>query len=232
MNEMLVVARKEVIQCLRNRQMLLSAGFMAVIFGGMTVPAMVQRQGGAAAGQATGFFIFMLIGIFMGYLFANQAFMREKQDGSIETLLCAPLSLRQIWFGKVLGVTALAYGIVLIVSAVMLPATSLISGNPAIVSGPLVAFILVVVPVVVAATVGLLGFVQLLLGLRENQIINIGVILSVVILLGLAQELAGTGFELSWTLVGVVLIIALVLLSGVSLLHRFLDRERIVLTLP
>jgi ABC-2 type transport system permease protein len=236
MNSIFIVARKEALQILHNRQTLLSAVLIAVIFGGVTIPAMLASGPGPSvpgiAGQTLGVYVVLLVGVFLGYLFAGQAFLREKQEGTIETLLCSPLSLRQIWLGKVLGVTAPAYGITIAVATMIIAGTGILSGAPVVPDAPVLGYILLVVPVVIAAAVGLLGFVQLLLGMRENQIINMVVIFGLVFSIGIAQELAGPSFSVTWTVVGVLFAGSIALLLGTSFLSRFLDRERIVLTLP
>ncbi len=235
MNPILIVARKEALQILHNRQTLLSAFLIAIVFGGITIPAMLARPGPAVpgiAGQTLGVYVVLLVGVFLGYLFAGQAFLREKQEGTIETLLCSPLSLRQIWLGKVLGVTAVAFGITIAVASMIIVATGIISGVPTAPDASVLGYIVLVVPVVIAAAVGLLGFVQLLLGMRENQIINMIVIFGLVFSIGIAQEIAGPFFTITWTVVGVLFAGSLALLLVTWFLSRFLDRERIVLTLP
>ncbi len=234
MNPLFIVARKEALQVLHNRQTLVSAIIIAVVFSMVTLPAVIggAAVAGGPAGQSLGVYVTMLIGIFLGYLFAGSAFLREKQEGTIETLLCSPLTLREIWLGKVLGVAVVAYAIDLAATLVIAGVASAASGSVTLPPLPVVVYILTVVPLAIAAAVGLLGFTQLLLGMRENMIINIVVIFFLVFLISIAQGIAGPGFEVTWTLVGLLLLFTAGLLWATSLLHRFLDRERIVLTLP
>lgn len=234
MNPIFIVARKEALQIIHNRQTLISAVVIAIVFSMVTLPAMIGRasEGAGPTGTSLGVYVTMLIGVFLGYLFAGQAFLREKQEGTIETLLCSPLSLRQIWLGKVVGVTSVAYAIDLVASVLIGSVASAVSGIEAFPSLPVIAYVLTVVPVVTAAAVGLLGFVQLLLGMRENQIINVVVIFLLIFLLSIAQGIAGPAFTVTWQIVGLLFALSVGLLWVISLLHRFLDREKIVLTLP
>jgi len=231
---LLVVAEKETYQILRTPSLILSALVFAVVFGGMSVPA--AGVSGAEQIDTLLFTMVLMLGVFSGYLFSGQTFLREKQDGSIETLLCSPLTLKELWAGKVLGVVVPAYLIALLSAGLMIGASLLIplaGGNPGrLWSAELLAHLLVVVPCSIAAVVGLLGLSQLLLGMRENRVIGIGVVLLMVTLLSTARSLASAAGEITWLTEGVVLIVALLMLLFTTVLTRFLSRERIVMTLP
>lgn len=231
---LLVVAEKEIYQILHTRSLLLSALIFGVIFGVMSVPAM-----GAAGSERIDTLLFtvvLMLGVFSGYLFSGQTFLREKQDGSIETLLCSPLTLRELWAGKVLGVVVPAYLIALVSAGLMIGAALLVpltGGNSGrLWSAELLVHLLVVVPCTIAAVVGLLGLSQLLLGMRENRVIGIGVVLLMVTLLSVARSLASAAGEITWLTEGIVFLAVLLLLLVTTVLTRFLSRERIVMTLP
>ena len=231
---LLVVAEKEIYQILHTRSLLLSALIFGVIFGVMSVPAM-----GAAGSERIDTLLFtvvLMLGVFSGYLFSGQTFLREKQGGSIETLLCSPLTLRELWAGKVLGVVVPAYLIALVSAGLMIGAALLVpltGGNSGrLWSAELLVHLLVVVPCTIAAVVGLLGLSQLLLGMRENRVIGIGVVLLMVTLLSVARSLASAAGEITWLTEGIVFLAVLLLLLVTTVLTRFLSRERIVMTLP
>lgn len=231
MNGVLTVARKETGQILRSRQVLVSAVLVTFVFSATAVPA-VLATGGYAAIDRIGFMFLVVIGIFIGYIFSAQAFLREKTEGTIETLLCSPLSLREIWLGKVAGVTLPAYVLTLGGAAVLVAGSSILTGAPVLPSGPLVLHLLVVVPAFIAVAVGMLGLVQLLLGMRENQIINMAVIFLVIFFFSASAGLLGSDFQVTWTVEAGLLGVALVLLLVLRGATRFLDRERIVTTIP
>jgi ABC-2 type transport system permease protein len=230
---LLVVAEKETYQILHTRSLLLSALIFALIFGGMSVPA--AGASGAERIDTLLFTVVLMLGVFSGYLFSGQTFLREKQDGSIETLLCSPLTLRELWAGKVLGVVVPAYLIALVSAGLMIGASLLFplgGGSPdRLWSAELLVHLLVVVPCTIAAVVGLLGLSQLLLGMRENRVIGIGVVLLMVTLLSIARSLASAAGEITWMTEGIVFLVVLVLLLITTVLTRFLSRERIVMTL-
>jgi ABC-2 type transport system permease protein len=103
---------------------------------------------------------------------------------------------------------------------------------PLLPSGPIILHLFTVVPAFIACGVGILGFVQLLLGMRENQIINVVIIFGLIFLISFSRELLGPGFSITWAGEGVALCIAIVLLLAVNAMTRFLDKERIVRTIP
>lgn len=231
---LLVVAEKETYQILHTRSLLFSALVFAVVFGGMSVPG--AGTSGVDRFETLLFTVVLMLGLFSGYLFSGQAFLREKQDGSIETLLSSPLTIQELWAGKVLGVTVPAYLIALVSAGLMIGASLLVplagDGPGQFWSGELLVHLLVVVPCSIAAVVGLLGLSQLLLGMRENRVIGIVMVLLMVSLLSTARSLASVAGEITWMTEGAMLLAVLSMLLITVVLTRFLSRERIVMTLP
>jgi len=108
-----IIARKEIREILTNKGLAFSGIFFATWFSimaglGITEQNITQHT------QLNNSLFYMgaLIGLFVGYIYSGQTYLREKQTGIVETLLCSPVSLRSIWIGKALGValpsTALA----------------------------------------------------------------------------------------------------------------------------
>ena len=234
MTGVFVIARKEIRQLTHNTQLMVSAFIMAFIFGAVSGPALIA-SGGAGAGMGIDTLVFtygLMIGLLIGYILSGQTFLREKQEGTIETLLAGPLPIKEIWLGKVIGVLIPAYILTLASTVLMIIIAGSIQGEVLLPSGPIILHIITVVPAFIACGVGVLGFIQLLLGMRENQIINIGVIFGLIFLISFSRELLGPGFAVSWTGEGVTLVITVALLLAVNAMTRFLDKERIVRTLP
>jgi ABC-2 type transport system permease protein len=234
MNGVLVIARKEIRQLTHNTQLMVSAFVMAFVFGAVSGPALMATGGtGEVIGIDTLLFTFgLMIGLLIGYILSGQTFLREKQEGTIETLLAGPLPIKDIWLGKVIGVLIPAYLLTLASTALMIIFAGFIQGEWLIPSGPIILHLITVVPAFIACGVGILGFIQLLLGMRENQIINIAVIFGLIFLISFSRELLGPGFSISWAGEGVVLAITVILLLAVNTMTRFLDKERIVRTIP
>ena len=234
MSGIFVIARKEIRQLTHNTQLMVSALIMAFIFGAISGPALIA-SGGAGEGMGMDTLVFtygLMIGLLIGYILSGQTFLREKQEGTIETLLAGPLPIKEIWLGKVIGVLIPAYVLTLASTALMIIIAGSIQGQVLVPSGSIVLHIVTVVPAFIACGVGVLGFIQLLLGMRENQIINIVVIFGLIFLISFSRELLGQGFAISWVGEGITLAVTVALLLLVNAMTRFLDKERIVRTLP
>ena len=232
MNKIFIVAGKEMNGIIRTRNMLVGI-FFALWFSVMTAPVIKTVEESAVFDQFNNllFYFVLMLGIFMAYLFSGKVFFNEKREGIIETLLCTPLSLRQIWAGKVLGVTIPAYLIALLAAALITLIANVFSTTILLPSPAILLHIVLVVPAFIAAAVGLLGFGHLLLGMRENQILNISIFVVIFFALSLAKNVIGGGYAVSWAMVGGMLIVAVLLLALVSYLTRYLSKERITTTI-
>ncbi|RLD20091.1 MAG: hypothetical protein DRI69_06990 [Bacteroidetes bacterium] len=232
MNKIFIVAEKEMNGIIRTRNMLVGI-FFALWFSVMTAPVIKTVEGSLVFDQFNNllFYFVLMLGIFMAYLFSGNVFFNEKREGIIETLLCTPLSLRQIWAGKVLGVTIPAYLIALLAAALITLIANIFSASILLPSPAILLHIVLVVPGFTAAAVGLLGFGHLLLGMRENQILNISIFVVIFFALSLANNVIGGGYAVSWAMVGGMLIVAVLLLALISYLTRYLSKERIATTI-
>ena len=232
MNKIFIVAEKEMNGIIRTRNMLVGI-FFALWFSVMTAPVIKTVEGSLVFDQFNNllFYFVLMLGIFMAYLFSGNVFFNEKREGIIETLLCTPLSLRQIWAGKVLGVTIPAYLIALLAAALITLIANIFSASILLPSPAILLHIVLVVPGFTAAAVGLLGFGHLLLGMRENQILNISIFVVIFFALSLAKNVIGGGYAVSWAMVGGMLIVAVLLLALISYLTRYLSKERITTTI-
>ena len=225
MNPVLVVARRELLALARARSVIGAGTLLGLFVGGMPVfTAIVTGSGmGGVYLQAP------VLGVFLGYLFAQQAFLREKQDGTIETVLASPLTLPALWAGKVLACAGAAALIAVACTGGALVAGALAAGVPVPLSAGLAVHLVVLVPLVSAVGVGVLGLVQLLLGLRENQILNLGLVMGLIALLSIGQVVAG-GVPTPEAEGTAVVAMGAVLLVLYRLSGR-VDRERIVRTI-
>jgi ABC-2 type transport system permease protein len=223
-----IVAQKELRQVVGTRSSMIVALFFSIWFGG------VVGAGGTEASllDAGIFYMSLVIVVFIVYLLSGQVFLREKQEGVIETLLCTPLSIREIWLGKVIGVAVPAYAITLVGVGAMLALVNYSSPVVILPSFPVVLHLLVVVPLFAASAVGLIGFIQLLFGLRENQIISIVIFAGLFFLLFFLQAVLAVGVTVTWVQVGVFLLTGALLLAVTGYLARYLSKERIVRTIP
>ncbi len=239
MNPILVVAKKEMKQIAKNRSQIFSIIIFMGIFGGMTsLGAIMSVLDGDAENivpilDSLIMYLVLVLGVFSGYFLSSQAFLGEKTGGTIETLLCSPLPLRNIWLGKVIGVMLPSYTVALVIAAFIIALSNMAADFLVMPSPIMIVFVLVVVPVYIACVIGMLGFIQLLLGMRENQIVNIALIIVFIAAISIFDSLVAEGLVvMSALVVGGMLMAGLLLLAVVGFMTRILNKEKIVTTLP
>jgi len=229
---MLTVARKETAQLLHSRMSMITTAFLAMFFAFTAAPAVTMEDGSAAVLDQLLFSMVPVIGLFVGYIFASQIFLREKQQGVIETLLCTPLTVGELWLGKVLGATLLAWGMALGAAVLIIVVSGGNSGGLVLPSAPVIVHLAVVMPLFIAAGTGLLGLVQFILGLRQVQIVNVAVIFVLIFLLTFTRQLLNPETGITWPVVGGSFIAGVIVLGAVLVMGRLLNTERIVTSLP
>jgi len=224
-NPIVIVARRELLALGRARAVVASGTLVGLIVGGMPIfTALVAGRGLAGV-----YLQAPVLGVFLGYLFAQQAFLREKQDGTIETVLASPLTLPSLWAGKVVGCAGAAALISLVCTGGAIVAAALVADVPLPLSPQLAVHLVLLVPLVTAVAVGLLGLVQLLLGLRENQLLNLGLVMGLIAILSVGQVVVG-GVP-SPAVEGVAVLAMAAVLALLFRLAGRVDRERIVRTI-
>jgi ABC-2 type transport system permease protein len=234
MNSLIIIARKEIRELLDNKGILLTSLGFAIFFSiyqSMALTSFKQSPGVMSADGSI-FFLTSAIGFFITYLSVSQVFLREKMDRVIETLLCAPLSLRQIWGGKLIAVTVFSYLISLVTALIIVGVLSYNSRSVIVPGVQVIVHCLVVLPVFIAALGGLMGYIQFLLGMKENRILNLVVMvpaMAAVYGIGLS---AGSGMSVSWIYIGLFFAVSLALLIIITAMTKRLSTERIVTTLP
>ena len=216
---------------LSNKRTLFSVVIFVIAWGFISVPRLIGRLGGDGRFENTVFYLCTLLCIYVVFVLSSQAFLGEKRDSRIGTLLCSPLTVKKFWAGKVAGVVIPGFAIGIIVAAAVAIVFSLQADTAFIPSAPLIVYILVVLPLFLAVFSGFLGFLQLLFGMRENRIINIVVMIALFGGLGLANSLAGGEGLVRWPLVGAVFGAVLLLFVLLSYITRFIRVERIITSL-
>lgn len=234
MSKAVIVFRKEFRELVCVRSSLITGILFALVFGGMYSLRLTSSDMPLALDRSLGsllFFLATIIGVFLGYSSTSQVFLREKMDQVVETLLCSPAGLRDIWLGKTLAVTLfahiMAFGTGILASVV----TSARLSTVAIPNTAVILYLLCVLPLVVACLVGALGFAQLLLGMKENRIIGLALFIPLFAgLYSVGYTSTGT-LAIGWLEVGVVALVAVGILCLLAWASSFLSRERIVTSL-
>ena len=107
------------------------------------------------------------IGVLVGFSLSYR-FTREKIDGTIETLLSTPLTLKELWLSKVAGLTVLSY----VISLASTLTLGLVKNVPVPMDVNTVIYLVMSVPVSIASSIGLLGYLHYLLGMKQVQALN------------------------------------------------------------
>jgi ABC-2 type transport system permease protein len=227
----LVVARKEVMNIFRNKGLLFGGLWLGGMFGILNV----SLSGQVFSLNNAVYSVVLLIGTLVGYSFSSFVFLREKRERIIETLFCTPLSLKSIWFGKVLGATVPAYLFSLISVFLVIVVSNIGRSSILFPSVAILIHVLGVAPFFIAAVISLMGFCQFLFGMRENRILGFLIIAMLLpfmypsILDGLI--LGNMNVDVSWIEVEVSLIVSVLLLALTSYLSKYLSKEKIVTTI-
>ena len=158
---MRVVVWREFKETLRDRS-LPSAVFSILAFLGMLCVTTVKLP---ISVESLIFYLAPCLGILVGFGLSVR-FIREKQEGTVETLLCTPITLRELWLGKVMSITAPSH-IVSVVSTL-----ALIGLRGYTVDVLMTVYLAIVVPVVIASAIGLLGLLYYILGMKQIRMLN------------------------------------------------------------
>jgi ABC-2 type transport system permease protein len=233
MNKSIIVAKKEMSEIFNNRLNVLISIIFALFFSIYQIFNLSRMESAEFVISLDNsiFVLSVAIGFFISYIAAAQVFLREKMNRVIETLLCSPVNLREIWFGKILAITLFAY-IIAVISTVIIVAGSGFWKNAFVIPAPAIFLhVLIVVPVFVLAFTGLMGYLQLLLGIREIRILNLVVFVPIFVLvysLGLSTD----GSISIWLYTLIILAASLIVLFVTAYLTSRLNKERIITTLP
>jgi ABC-2 type transport system permease protein len=231
MKGVLIVGRKEMREMLKNKSTLILALFLALFFSIFPAMGISKADDPAVSLNNSVFYLSLTLGVFICYMFTGQVFFREKQEKIIETLLCAPVSLRTLWFGKVLGVAMPSYSFSILSAISIILISNIFSRTFLFPSVAVILHLLIIVPLFIASVVGLMGFVQFLLGMRENRIIGL---LIFVVIFGALYGMGGimrSDFVGSWLHVIALLIASVLLVALTAYLARYLSKEKIVTTI-
>ena len=229
MSQVFIIMQKEFREVISNRSSVVLGAAVSIFFA--LSYGFSMATGSQASLDATIFFIAAVLGVFMSYTFDAQVFLREKTDRVVETLLCAPVSLRQVLLGKTLGVSLISSLIMLLAMTVLVVVSGLRNNDMILPSVPIIVYVLLMVPMFVAAFAGLYGLAQLAMGLRENRFIGLFIFIPLFIALATVPSLLNSGLAISWPAVAAVAGGSLVLLALAGFLSRYVNKERIVTTL-
>jgi len=222
-----VIAKKEMKELASSKRSFLISLFFAGWFGLNFSQNLGPLDGSV---DAVLYILTIVMGAFFSFILSAQIFMREKLEKTIIDLLCVPLSLLDIWLGKVLGVLIFAYGFNILSVLVVIATHYYQNGQIVLSSGQMIFHMLVNLPVFIGFAVGLNGLVQLLLGIKENRIAYFAAYIVVFAAMFIVMRFTDTGYSISWILVWVSFLVACILFSTVFWLVKRASKEKIITT--
>lgn len=222
------IAKREIEEMVLNKRILFSLGMFLVIWGFIAGPKFITFDMASTVPDYAVFYLSTVLSVYVVLILSSQAFINEKRDGRIEVLLSSPVNLKTFWLGKVIGVVIPGYGASIVVALIVLVGSAILHRGFVPIAPPLLVYLLLVMPFVLSAFTGLIGFFQLFFGMKENRIFNMIAFIVIFGLLGAAGMLITPGGGLGWTPVGIVFLGAFALNWIGFYLTKFLRKEKIV----
>jgi len=232
MDDIITVARKEIREILGRKTtiivFLVLGAFLGVYspFGFLSIQ--IHAPGGLqmALDTYTGF-LFLGTSLALALGLTTRPFMLEKAERTIETLLTTPLSLRAIWLGKTTAVFAISYPVALANGLALILLLNHAAGEGGFIGpSPLGCLnLFATAPALIFTFIALVGLTELIfMHPQFSQFLAYGIFF-VVYRAGLTWS-PGSG------LAGVIYFLAAMgLLTIMTIVARFLSRERIVLSI-
>jgi len=158
------------------------------------------------------------------------AFYNERLEKTLEPLLCTPLNITTIWLGKVIVISLISYLWSIIVTISIIIVFRLFLSLTISLSAPVLVQIFIVSPLLVTASVGLVGFTLLVFkNILVTKFINVFIIVA---LSNLVARFLNDGITkpliISWRLIALFLLILLPLMVVMAFCTRFLRKERVI----
>ena len=229
-----LIARREFLDILSNKSTIIAGLLFTTWFSAYHGYALSQTEAANLQGSYDASMLAMtaMVAVFVGYIYSGQAFLFEKTEGIIETLMSTPIRLRSLWVGKAAGIALPAWICSLLFATAFTIIGRQYTGVALVPDILMVAHLLIVVPTFTIAAVGMIGLWQLVLGMRENQIVNLVCFLVLFVAIFFSRTLLEEGLATSWQAALVMFAMALGFLGFTAFLSRFLSKERIVRSIP
>ena len=211
---------KEIRETIRDRNMLssiLSISLLMILLNLTSFKLLIANTETFIAYMAP--CIGVLVGFSLGYRFT-----REKMEGVLETLLCTPLTLKELWLGKVIGLTIPSYATSVVIVLILTLMRGLTIG------GAMLAYILLALPMFIASVIGLLGYLQYILGMKQIQALNFVVFFTLFATLHMViRRLPHENTVITWSNVRAAITFTSAILATTYYLVTRLSKEKVIL---
>ncbi len=231
MRPVLLIMTKDIGDLLKENRMLMMFAITAFILLSLPYDLVdnIGRSQPDLLVQALDMFMiyFLLMGIlFISYAAVYRVFYREKNSGTLSSLLASPLTIRQIWLGKSLAVAVTGYLFSLVLAVAFVLLVNYTTGLSVFPSWGAVAVLLLANPLLSFLFVSLLGILYLLI--KDEMKARIGFF---ILIFGGVYLIKAVHMPSASQIVPYLLVFILVLLLADGLLLRLLTNERVVLSM-
>jgi len=168
-------------------------------------------------------YISLIIGLIVGFSLSN-SIVREKREGVIETILCSPMKLKELWLGKTLSISIMSSVIAVLSTYIIL---MLNNYEPDL---TMIFYILFTVPLFILACIGLLSLIYFYLGMRQIQIANYILFISIFLILFTILKINITT-EITWRTINIITSFSVTTFIITFYVVDYADIEKIILTL-
>jgi len=165
----------------------------------------------------------LIIGLMIGFSLSNNI-VREKREGVIETILCSPMKLKELWLGKTLSVS--------IISTIIttLSTYTILSLNNYRLNFTTIFYILITIPLFILASIGLLSLIYFYLGMRQIQIVNYILFMGIFLILFTVLKINVIS-EITWRTISIITSFSTVTFIATFLMINYVDVEKLILTI-
>jgi len=164
----------------------------------------------------------LIIGLMIGFSLSNNI-VREKREGVIETILCSPMKLKELWLGKTLSISIISTTITI------LSTYAILSLNNYRLNFTTIFYILITIPLFILASIGLLSLIYFYLGMRQIQIVNYILFMGIFLILFTVFKINIS--EITWRTISIITSFSTVTFIATFLMINYVDVEKLILTI-
>jgi len=165
----------------------------------------------------------LIIGLMIGFSLSNNI-VREKREGVIETILCSPMKLKELWLGKTLSISIISTIITI------LSTYAILSLDNYRLNFITIFYILITIPLFILASIGLLSLIYFYLGMRQIQIVNYILFMGIFLILFTVFKINVIS-EVTWRIISIITLFSTVTFIATFLMINYVDVEKLILTI-
>lgn len=165
----------------------------------------------------------LIIGLMIGFSLSNNI-VREKREGVIETILCSPMKIKELWLGKTLSISIISTIITI------LSTYAIILLDNYRLNFITIFYILITIPLFILASIGLLSLIYFYLGMRQIQIVNYILFMGIFLILFTVFKINVIS-EVTWRTISIITLFSTVTFIATFLMINYVDVEKLILTI-